>query len=84
MPKKESLVDKDLKRIIYCEHVVTQLEVLNKTLLNELATCKDSCVSREEARKYGLEFAGLISSVLSKWEGLKFNKMKKPFENNSI
>ena len=58
-------LDSDIKRIVSNENIVTELETLNKILVNESDRCKFYKLGNETIGKYGLTRNSLIESVLA-------------------
>ena len=58
-------LDSDIKRIVSNENIVTELETLNKILVNESDRCKFYTLGNETIGKYGLTRNSLIESVLA-------------------
>ena len=58
-------LDSDIKRIVSNENIVTELETLNKILVNESDRCKFYTLENETIGKYGLTRNSLIESVLA-------------------
>ena len=58
-------LDSDIKRIVSNENIVTELETINKILVNESDRCKFYTLENETIGKYGLTRNSLIESVLA-------------------
>ena len=58
-------LDSDIKRIVSNENIVTELETINKILVNESDRCKFYTLENETIGKYGLTRNSLIERVLA-------------------
>jgi hypothetical protein len=58
-------LDSDIKRIVINENIVTELETINKILVNESDRCKFYTLENETIGKYGLTRNSLIERVLA-------------------
>ena len=58
-------LDSDIKRIVSNENIVTELETINKILVNESDRCKFYTLGNETIGKYGLTRNSLIERVLA-------------------